>query len=489
MSRPDHTDPTCAWVEATDRPVVVTADTGRILAFNDAFGQLFTIDGSRLPTEPVEDLILPLRFRPAYRAARERALNDGLSPTAGTINEFTAVHADGGEFSVELNISRTDQDSSKIATWIRDLTEDRTLVAKTLRRATLHDRTEELAGFGSWEWRAQSRQLLWSDNTFRIYGLRPGEIVPSPEYMLAHAHPDDRARLEHAADLFAVTHRHPELRYRLVSPDGTVRDLVLTFVSVVESDGNLQGISGTIQDVTEQRQAERELAAHFAVSDALSNWQRGASGAPRLVRDFAEAMDFEIGVMWVPRGDALAPWVIWQAPTLKTLGIESALRNVRLRRGVGLAGSAWASAEPTRVGDLTEDAADSLRTTNALTGAHGVLAVPAIHGDDVLAVLTFGSRGQAVLSDRNMRSLLGIGYEIGHFLARRTGELSAPRLTRRELQVLQLSANRRARRQIAEEIEVSEATVKTHLEHIYHKLGVSDRASAVAEAIRQGLIH
>jgi hypothetical protein len=53
-------------------------------------------------------------------------------------------------------------------------------------------------------------------------------------------------------------------------------------------------------------------------------------------------------------------------------------------------------------------------------------------------VLTFGSRRQAVLSDRYMRSLLGIGYEIGHFLARRTGELSAPTLTPRELQVLQL---------------------------------------------------
>ena len=324
---------------------------------------------------------------------------------------------------------------------------------------------------------------------FRMDGLRPSQIVPSPEYVIAHSHPDDQARLEHTADLVRATHRLKELRFRFVRPDGTVRDLVSTFVSVVESDAKLQRISGTVQDVTEQRQAERELAAHFAVSDALSNWERGASGPPRLVRDLAEAMEFEIGVMWVPRGDALVPWVTWQAPTLKTLEIESALRKVRLGRGVGLAGTAWASGEPTRVGDLTEDAVGSLTTTDALIGAHGVLAVPAIHGDDVLAVLTFGSRRQAVLSDRYIRSLLGIGYEIGHFLARRTGELSAPTLTPRELQVLQLSANRRARRQIAEDIEVSEATVKTHLEHVYQKLGVSDRASAVAEAIRQGLIH
>jgi DNA-binding NarL/FixJ family response regulator len=54
---------------------------------------------------------------------------------------------------------------------------------------------------------------------------------------------------------------------------------------------------------------------------------------------------------------------------------------------------------------------------------------------------------------------------------------------------LQLSATGYARRQIAEEIKISEATVKTHFEHIYRKLGVPDRASAAAEALRQGVIH
>jgi DNA-binding CsgD family transcriptional regulator len=104
-------------------------------------------------------------------------------------------------------------------------------------------------------------------------------------------------------------------------------------------------------------------------------------------------------------------------------------------------------------------------------------------------VLTFASRRQAALTDQFVRSLRGIGYETGHFLARRRGELSAPALSPRELQVLQLSATGYARRQIAEEIDLSEATVKTHMEHIYKKLGVPDRASAVARALRQGLIH
>jgi DNA-binding NarL/FixJ family response regulator len=62
------------------------------------------------------------------------------------------------------------------------------------------------------------------------------------------------------------------------------------------------------------------------------------------------------------------------------------------------------------------------------------------------------------------------------------------RLIARELEVLQLSATGRPRRQIADELTLSEATVETHLEHIYRKLGAHDRVSAVAHALRHGLI-
>jgi ATP/maltotriose-dependent transcriptional regulator MalT len=87
-----------------------------------------------------------------------------------------------------------------------------------------------------------------------------------------------------------------------------------------------------------------------------------------------------------------------------------------------------------------------------------------------------------------MRSLTGIGYELGQFLARRRGEIEPATLTARELEVIQLAAQGHSGREVAERLVVSPATVKTHFEHIYRKFGVSDRASAVAEALRLGLI-
>jgi two-component system nitrate/nitrite response regulator NarL len=61
-------------------------------------------------------------------------------------------------------------------------------------------------------------------------------------------------------------------------------------------------------------------------------------------------------------------------------------------------------------------------------------------------------------------------------------------LTPRESQVLTLMAQGKSVPAIAEELVLGATTVKTHVGHLYEKLGVSDRAAAVAEAMRRGLI-
>jgi DNA-binding NarL/FixJ family response regulator len=61
-------------------------------------------------------------------------------------------------------------------------------------------------------------------------------------------------------------------------------------------------------------------------------------------------------------------------------------------------------------------------------------------------------------------------------------------LSARELEVLQLAADGHGGPAIADRLFVSSATVKTHFAHIYAKLGVTDRAAAVAVALRHGLI-
>jgi DNA-binding NarL/FixJ family response regulator len=67
-------------------------------------------------------------------------------------------------------------------------------------------------------------------------------------------------------------------------------------------------------------------------------------------------------------------------------------------------------------------------------------------------------------------------------------ETDLPHLSPRELDVLRLMANGRENKQIARQLQISEATVKTHVKALYLRLGVRSRAQATATALRLGLI-
>jgi ATP/maltotriose-dependent transcriptional regulator MalT len=61
-------------------------------------------------------------------------------------------------------------------------------------------------------------------------------------------------------------------------------------------------------------------------------------------------------------------------------------------------------------------------------------------------------------------------------------------VSQRELEVLQLIKSGSNNREVPERLFISEATVKTHLLHVYAKLGVNDRAAAVGAAFEKGLL-
>jgi DNA-binding NarL/FixJ family response regulator len=81
-------------------------------------------------------------------------------------------------------------------------------------------------------------------------------------------------------------------------------------------------------------------------------------------------------------------------------------------------------------------------------------------------------------------------HNAGQLRARVTvdANLKPPTVTPRETEVLRLASHGLTYAEIAEQLVVSPSTVRTHLENIYPKLGVSDKASAVAAALRHGLI-
>ncbi|WP_099025324.1 response regulator [Mycolicibacterium palauense] len=112
-------------------------------------------------------------------------------------------------------------------------------------------------------------------------------------------------------------------------------------------------------------------------------------------------------------------------------------------------------------------------------GAAGYLPKDSTRAEIVEAVLDC-ARGRDVLSPRLASGLAG--------QIRRHAEPARPALSPREAEVLRLIATGRSVPAIAEELYLAPSTVKTHLQRLYEKLEVRDRAAAVAEAMRRGLV-
>ncbi|MGW5155737.1 response regulator [Nonomuraea wenchangensis] len=109
-------------------------------------------------------------------------------------------------------------------------------------------------------------------------------------------------------------------------------------------------------------------------------------------------------------------------------------------------------------------------------GAHGYLLKDAPAGELVRAVLAV-HRGETVIAPA-----------VAGRLAEQVRKPSRGALSRRELEVLRLVAGGATNKEAAAALFISEASVKTHLLHVYAKLDVRDRAAAVSEGYRRGLL-
>jgi two-component system nitrate/nitrite response regulator NarL len=112
-------------------------------------------------------------------------------------------------------------------------------------------------------------------------------------------------------------------------------------------------------------------------------------------------------------------------------------------------------------------------------GAAGYLAKDAKRAEIVEAVLDV-AKGRTVVPAELAAGLAG---EI-----RMRAKDQGPVLSERERQVLQAFARGLSVPQVAGELFIGVSTVKTHTQRLYEKLGVSDRAAAVAEGMRRGLV-
>jgi DNA-binding NarL/FixJ family response regulator len=178
----------------------------------------------------------------------------------------------------------------------------------------------------------------------------------------------------------------------------------------------------------------------------------------------AEAADGAAAVEAVVRE---RPDVVLMDLQMPSMGGVEAIRRIR------------ALPEPPRVLVLTTYDSDAQILAAIEAGAAGYL-LKDTERDTLFSSVRSAARGGSPLAPT-----------VAARLVRHVGSGAAQTLeplTLRELEVVRLVARGASNREIARDLRLSEATVKTHLLHIFEKLGVSDRTSAVTTALERGLI-
>src|SRR5262245_53569177 len=131
------------------------------------------------------------------------------------------------------------------------------LMLRSLRESErrLED-AQRLVHVGHWERDIETGVITWSDEIYRIFGLRPQEHRFTRREFVELVHPDDRQFVVDAGRTAVRTGKHYDVEYRVIRPTGEVRHIHSQGDLVRDESGQPRRMFGTVQDITERKRAE-----------------------------------------------------------------------------------------------------------------------------------------------------------------------------------------------------------------------------------------
>jgi len=159
-------------------------------------------------------------------------------------------------FGVSIDI----EDSRRAEEALRSSEREQRHISKQLERErTRLVEAQEVAKMGSWEADLQSLNVIWSEQTHRIFETDPSRFHPTRPKFREFIHAEDRAKVD-AAFVASLDKRSPcTVEYRIVMPDGRVKILEERWQAFHDEEGKPVRVAGTCRDITERVRAEEEL--------------------------------------------------------------------------------------------------------------------------------------------------------------------------------------------------------------------------------------
>jgi PAS domain S-box-containing protein len=176
------------------------------------------------------------------------------------------------------------------------------------------------------------------------------------------------------------------------------------------------------QDVTERRRAEARFAAQFAVTRVLAESPSVDDALPQLLGAIGECLGWDVGEFWMhdPTAGALLLKSAWQSRRIDARDLEATGRRHAVGRGQGVPGRAWETGHAVWSTEIGDDS--MVRSDGRHVDLRAAFAFPVTRGDDVAGVIVFLSRESRGADAELLRTIGGIGAQIGEFIERRRAE-------------------------------------------------------------------
>ena len=208
------------------------------------------------------DELFPEELAKPMIAADRRILDEGRPVTIE--EELNGRFYSTVKFPIKIAGS-----SNHLAGFTIDITRLK-LAEKALRESeAMLARSQQIAHVGSWVLDLTTNQLIWSEETYRIFGINSPEFALSFATFLEIVHPDDRTALETMyLSSFREDQTGYEIEHRIIRQDtGEVRHVQEKCFHERNKDGEIVRSVGIVQDITKRKLAEEELRRAIAIAE------------------------------------------------------------------------------------------------------------------------------------------------------------------------------------------------------------------------------
>jgi PAS domain S-box-containing protein len=135
------------------------------------------------------------------------------------------------------------------------------------------DRTQQIAHIGTVERNLRTNEVIWSDETYRIFGVSPENHAPSAENLMVVVHPEDRTLLMNVLRRAPAEHGNTGLKFRITRPNGEIRVISSRADTAYDEAGRPHYVSVAMMDITEKELAndrQIELETQLRHSEKLT---------------------------------------------------------------------------------------------------------------------------------------------------------------------------------------------------------------------------